>query len=152
MDETRGTWPSLAMSNPRDLFPVNQESVEQTYAFIFAPWVKQLGLCDFTVAPGRVSARLPESDHLKFTAGGVCGQALMAAIDTVAVLATATGDQKIKGTAYQHTQFLRPALGDDMIVTAEVLRFGKSTAYVETKITFAGSGALVAHAVLEFAF
>lgn len=140
------------MTNPRDLFPVTQDSVQGAYDLIFAPWVKQLGLCEFKIEPGRASARLPESDFLKLTGGGVCGQAMMAAIDTVAVLATATGDQKIKGTAYQHTQFLRPASGDDLIVTAHVLRFGKSTAYVETKITFAGSGALVAHAVLEFAF
>ncbi len=139
------------MSNPRDLFPVTQDSVQGVYDFVFAPWVKQLGLHDFKSAPGRASARLPESDHLKLTGGGVCGQAMMAAIDTVAVLAVATGDQKIKGTAYQHTQFLRPALGEDMIVAAEVLRFGKSTAYVDAKITFASSGALVTHAVLEFA-
>jgi len=140
------------MTNPRDLFPVTQESVQGAYDLIFAPWVKQLGLCDFKIEPSRATARLPESDHLKLNGGGVCGQAMMAAIDTTAVLAVATGDQKIKGTAYQHTQFLRPASGDDLTVTAEVLRFGKSTAYVETRITFAGSGALVAHAVLEFAF
>lgn len=140
------------MSHARDLFPVTQDSIQGVYDFVFAPWVKQLGLCDFKSGPGRASAQLPESDHLKLTGGGVCGQAMMAAIDTVAVLAVASGDQKIKGTAYQHTQFLRPALGDDMIVSAEVLRFGKSSAYVEAKIIFAGSGALVAHAVLEFAF
>ncbi len=145
-------WPSRFMASARDLFPVTQTTVDAVYELIFAPWLKEIGLTDFKIEPGRASARLPEADHLKFRNGGVCGQALMAAIDTVAVLAVATGDKEIKGTAYQHTQFLRSARGDDMIVTAEVLRAGKSTAYVDTRITFVGSGALVAHAVLEFAF
>lgn len=140
------------MTQARDLFPVTQASAEAVHDLVFAPWVKALGLADFKIEPGRASARLPERDEIKLTGGGVCGQAMMAAIDTVAVLAVATGEQKIKGTAYQHTHFLRPALGDDLIVAAEVLRFGKSTAYVEARISFAGSGALVAHAVLEFAF
>ena len=44
------------------------------------------------------------------------------------------------------------AKGDDFIVEAKVLRFGKATAYAETSVKFAASGELVAHAVLEFAF
>ncbi len=140
------------MSTGRELFPVTQETVLPAYELIFAPWVKQLGLSDFKVDGHRVTARLPESDALKFSAGAVCGQAIMAAIDTVTALAMGTGDRAAKGTTYQHTHFLRPAKGDDFIVEANVLRFGKTTAYAEAKITFAASGALVAHAVLEFAF
>ncbi len=140
------------MSSGRELFPVTQETVVPAYELIFAPWVKQLGLCDFKVDGHRVSARLPEADALKFSAGAVCGQAIMAAIDTVTSLAMATGDRATKGTTYQHTHFLRPAKGDDFIVEANVLRFGKATAYAEAKITFAASGVIVAHAVLEFAF
>ena len=33
-----------------------------------------------------------------------------------------------------------------------VLRFGKSSAFAEAKVTFLTSGELVAHATLEFAF
>jgi acyl-coenzyme A thioesterase PaaI-like protein len=140
------------MSAGRELFPVTQETVVPAYELIFAPWVKQLALCDFTVNGHRVTARLPEADALKFSAGAVCGQAIMAAIDTVTALAMATGDRATRGTTYQHTHFLRPAKGDDFIVEANVLRFGKTSAYAEAKITFATSGAMVAHAVLEFAF
>lgn len=140
------------MSTGRELFPVTQETVLPAYDLIFAPWVKQLALCDFNVEGHRVSARLPEADALKFSAGAICGQAIMAAIDTVTALAMGTGDRATKGTIYQHTHFLRPAKGDDFIVEAEVLRFGKTSAYAEARITFATSGALVAHAVLEFAF
>lgn len=140
------------MSSPRDLFPVTQATVLEAYEFVFATWVKALGLREFVVSPGCVSARLPEADALKFSAGAVCGQAIMAAIDTVASLAVATGDRPTRGTAYQHTQFLRPAKGDDFIVEANVLRFGKSTAYLEASVAYATSGELVAHAVLEFAY
>lgn len=140
------------MSSGRELFPVTQATVVAAYDLIFAPWVKQLGLCDFAVEGHRVTARLPEADALKFSAGAVCGQAIMAAIDTITALAMATGDRPTRGTTYQHTHFLRPAKDDDFLVEANVMRFGKTTAYAEAKVTFRTSGALVAHAVLEFAF
>jgi acyl-coenzyme A thioesterase PaaI-like protein len=76
----------------------------------------------------------------------------MSAIDTNTAIAMATGERATRGTTYQHTHFLRPAKGDDFIEEANVLRFGKTSAYAEAKITFATSGAIVAHAVLEFAF
>ena len=99
-----------------------------------------------------MSARLPESDALKFSAGAVCGQAIMAAIDTVTALAMATGDRATTGTSYQHTHFLRPAANDDLLIAAAVKRFGKASAYVDCSVSFVTSGELVAHAVLEFAF
>ena len=111
-----------------------------------------MGLTDFVVREGFVSMRLPLNDQLKFFSGAVCGQALMAAIDTVASMATATGPRMGKGTVYQHTHFLRPAVNDDFLVAATVRRFGRASAYVDCSVTFATSGDLVAHAVLEFAF
>ncbi len=152
VDAGAKAWANSRMSTGRELFPVTQSTVDAAYDLIFAPWVKQLGLCDFKVDGHRVTARLPEADALKFSAGAMCGQAIMAAIDTVTALAMGTGNQATKGTTYQHTHFLRPAKGDDFIVEANVLRFGKASAYAEAKITFATSGAIVAHAVLEFAF
>ena len=140
------------MSTPENVFPVTNATALSAYELMFAPWVKQLGLHDFSVSVGRVSARLPEGDALKFSSGAVCGQALMSAIDTVAAMAMCTTERVTKGTVYQHTHFVRPAKGDDFLVTAEVLRFGKASAFCETRVTFVGSGELVAHAVLEFAF
>jgi acyl-coenzyme A thioesterase PaaI-like protein len=37
-------------------------------------------------------------------------------------------------------------------VRAEVLRFGKASAFTETRVSFGSTGKLVAHASLEFAF
>lgn len=107
---------------------------------------------DFRVSRGHATATLPRSGKLRFVSGAVCGQVLMSAIDTVASIAMGTTDRWSKGTVYQHTHFLRPALSDDMRVESKVLRFGKSSAFTETRITFLGSGELIAHASLEFAF
>lgn len=141
------------MSAPPDgLFPVTQANVHAAFDWVFAPWIKEMGLTDFVVREGFCSMRLPMNDRVKFFSGAVCGQALMAAIDTCASMATATSARAGKGTVYQHTHFLRPAANDDFRIEATVKRFGKASAYVDCSVTFVGSGELVAHAVLEFAF
>lgn len=137
---------------PEGLFPVTQESAQAAFDWIFAPWIKEMGFCDIVVREGFCSMRLPLNDKLKFFSGAVCGQALMAAIDTAASMANATSSRMSKGTVYQHTHFLRPAANDDFLIEATVKRFGKASAYIDCSVTFAGSGELVAHAVLEFAF
>jgi len=141
----------VSASLPHPL-PLTGETVLAMYAHLFAPWVRDLGLRDFQVSPGEVTALLPQSDALKLYAGAVCGQAIMAAVDTVTTLAMFTTDRIPKGTVYQHTHFLRPAAGDDFQVRARVLRFGKSSAFAEAQVVLAGSGSLVAHASAEFAF
>lgn len=132
--------------------PVTAETVMNVYEWLFAPWVKEIGLRDFTVAPGRVTAVLPQSEKLQFVSSAVCGQAIMSAVDTVASLASMTSERMPKGTVYQHTHFLRPAVSADLFIEANVLRFGKSSAFTEAKVTFVTTGELVAHASLEFAF
>jgi acyl-coenzyme A thioesterase PaaI-like protein len=141
-----------AIPVPLHCLPVTDATVLELYEYVFAPWVKMLGLREFEVCPGIVSAMLPQNDALKLSSGAVCGQALMAAIDSVASLSVGTTGHITKGTVYQHTHFLRPAFNDDYRVRAEVLRFGKASAFTETRVSFASSGKLVAHASLEFAF
>lgn len=149
-----GADPAFGVGRPPPLhcLPVTDATVIELYEYVLAPWVKMLGLRDFKVYPGIVSAMLPQSDALKFSSGAVCGQAIMAAIDSVAALSVGTTGRVTKGTVYQHTHFLRPAFNDDYQVRAEVLRFGKTSAFTETRVTFASTGKLVAHASLEFAF
>jgi acyl-coenzyme A thioesterase PaaI-like protein len=137
---------------PEGMFPVTQETVHAAFEWVYAPWIKEMGLTDFVVREGFCSMRLPLNDKLKFFSGAVCGQALMAAIDTVASMATATSPRPGKGTVYQHTHFLRPAANDDFLIEATVKRFGKASAYVDCGVMFATSRELVAHSVLEFAF
>jgi acyl-coenzyme A thioesterase PaaI-like protein len=140
------------MLAPPHALPITGETVLDFYEWLFAPWVKEIGLKDFTVAPGRVTAVLPQSEKLQFVSGAVCGQVIMSAVDTVASLANMTSERMPKGTVYQHTHFLRPAASADMRIEANVLRFGKSSAFLEAKVTFIATGELVAHASLEFAF
>ena len=137
---------------PQHCIPLTDATVLEYYEWLFAPWVKALGLREFKVEPGVVSAVLPQNDALKFSSGAVCGQAIMAAIDTVASLAMTTKERVPKGTVYQHTHFLRPAVNDDFHVRAEVLRFGKALAFAEVRVSFAATQVLVAHASIEFAF
>ena len=134
------------------VLPVTNDNVLDFYEHIFAPWVKAMGLKDFSVSPGRATAILPQDKNLQFSSGAICGQVIMSAVDTVASIASATSDRMSKGTVYQHTHFLRPALSGDLKIEALVLRFGKSSSFLETKVTFVDSGELVAHASLEFAF
>jgi acyl-coenzyme A thioesterase PaaI-like protein len=140
------------MNVPLHCLPVTDATVLELYEYVFAPWVKMLGLREFKVCPGIVSAMFPQNDALKLSNGAVCGQAIMAAIDSVASLAVGTAGRITKGTVYQHTHFLRPAVNDDYYVRAEVLRFGKTSAFTQTRVSFASTGKLVAHASLEFAF
>jgi len=142
----------VAASASPPILPVTNDTVHEFYEWLFAPWVKELGLRDFAVSPGQAVATLPQNKKLQFASGPVCGQVIMSAVDTVASLAMSTSDRPAKGTVYQHTHFLRPAMSDDLRVQAIVLRFGKTSAFAETKVTFLGSGELVAHATLEFAF
>jgi acyl-coenzyme A thioesterase PaaI-like protein len=137
---------------PENLLPLTQTNALEAFDWIYAPWIKEMGLTDFVVRDGFVSMRLPLNDRLKFVSGPVCGQALMAAIDTAASMAAMTSPRLCKGTVYQHTHFLRPAANDDFFIAATVRRFGKASAYLDCGVTSATSGELIAHAVLEFAF
>lgn len=134
------------------LFPVTNDNVHNVYDFIFAPWVKAMGLTDLQVGNGTASARLPQNRELQWANGAICGQTVMAAIDTVVAMAIGTGERQSKGTASQHTQFLRPAVGDDLKIDARVLQFGATIAYAEAHVTFVASGKLVAHATAEFVY
>jgi acyl-coenzyme A thioesterase PaaI-like protein len=138
------------MPSPQEHTPVTAENLSATFEAIFAPWVKAMGLVDLQVGPGTASARLPQNKDLQWANGAICGQALMSAIDTVASLASGTGDRARRGTASQRTQFLRPAAGEDLLVVARVLQSGSTITYLETHVTLAVSGKLVAHATLEF--
>ena len=132
--------------------PVNEENVSDVYEYIFAPWVKAMGLTDLRAGNGQATALLPQNGALQWANGAICGQAIMSAIDTVVSLAMHTRERPSKGTASQNTQFLRRAVGDDLRIEAQVLKFGSTIAYAEARVTFATNGELVAHSTAEFVF
>jgi acyl-coenzyme A thioesterase PaaI-like protein len=79
------------------LFPITQTNVEKVFGYIFAPWVKELGFKDFTVSEGYCSVILPLSSKVKFVTGSMCGQAIMAGIDTASGLASGTTERIEQG-------------------------------------------------------
>jgi hypothetical protein len=72
----------MTTTPPDGLFPLTQDNAQALFDWVYAPWIKEMGLTDFVVREGFVSMRLPLNDRLKFFSGAVCGQAIMAAIDT----------------------------------------------------------------------
>ena len=131
---------------------VCDDNVDEVFDQVFAPWVKAMGLRGLQARDGKASAILPQNSDLQWANGAICGQAIMAAIDTVVAIAISTHDKPSKGTASQSTQFLRQARGEDLRIEANVLKFGATIAYAEAHVTFVESGELVAHSTAEFVF
>ena len=92
------------MSKPVEYVPINSDNVDRIYDYIFAPWVKAMGLTDLRASHGKASAILPQDPALQWANGAICGQAIMAVIDTVVSMAIHTHDRPSKGTASQYTQ------------------------------------------------
>jgi acyl-coenzyme A thioesterase PaaI-like protein len=143
----------MSGSSPSNsLFPITQSNVENVFGYIFAPWVKELGFKDFTVSEGYCSVILPLSSKVRFVTGSMCGQAIMAGVDTASGLASGTTERIGKGTVYQHTHFLSPAANDDYLFKAIVRSFRSSRAYVECDVVSVRTMELVARGVSEFAY
>ena len=99
----------------------------------FAPWVQALHLQVESAEGSQVRLRLPQSDQLSRSGGMLCGQAMMAAADTAMVLALMHhfGQFRPCTTVQMSTSFLKPLSGQDALITATVLRAGKSMAFGE---------------------
>jgi acyl-coenzyme A thioesterase PaaI-like protein len=125
----------------------------------FAPWVQALNLQveGFTPASeaggGEVVLRLPRSDQLSRVGGMTCGQAMMAAADTAMVLALMAhlGAFRPMTTVQLQTSFLKPLANQDGLVTARVLRAGKSLAFGEVDIRGAADDKSAARATTTYA-
>ncbi|MFM8865366.1 MAG: PaaI family thioesterase [Limnohabitans sp.] len=133
--------------------PVSPESLQQALADLFAPWVQALDLQLATVGPGEVTLRLPHSAQLSRVGGMLCGQAMMAAADTAMVLALIShfGAFRPCSTVQLSSSFLKPLSGQDALVTARVLRAGKSMAFGEIDLRGAEDGQSVFRASTTYA-
>jgi uncharacterized protein (TIGR00369 family) len=118
----------------------------------FAPWVQALDLRVDHVGEKEAVLRLPFDPKLVRVGGTICGQALMTAADTAMVIAlsAALGEFRPMATVGQTMTFMRPISNGDALVTARVLRLGKSLAFGEIEIATAG-GPLAAHATTTYA-
>ena len=129
------------------------EALQQSLTDLFAPWVQALNLQVASWAPGEVTLRLPQSDQLARMGGMLCGQAMMAAADTAMVLAVIThfGAFKPCSTVQLSSSFLKPLSGQDALVTARVLRAGKSMVFGEIDLRGAQDGKSVCRTSTAYA-
>lgn len=108
---------------------------------------------DFTeITEDYTISRMPNSDRLSRVGGIVSGQALMAMADTTMVLATAGffGEFKPVATTNFDIQFLRPGVGEWLVCRADIVRAGKSLAFVRAEMVSEPSGKEVACAQATF--
>ena len=132
---------------------VTIEQLQQALHELFAPWVQALDLQVQGTAPGEATLRLPQNTQLSRVGGMLCGQAMMAAADTAMVLALIShfGQFRPCSTVQLSSTFLKPLSGQDALVTARVLRAGKSMAFGEIDICGADDGKSVFRASTTYA-
>ena len=121
---------------------ISHESLQQALGKLFAPWVQALDLGVESFSAGEVTLRLPHNDQLSRVGGMLCGQAMMAAADTAMVLALIShfGTFRPCTTVQLSSTFLKPLSNQDALVTARVLRAGKSMAFGEIDLRGAEDG------------
>jgi uncharacterized protein (TIGR00369 family) len=118
----------------------------------FADWVRDLQLDVTEVSESHTISRMPNSARLTRVGGIISGQALMTMADTTMVLATAGffGSFRPVATTNFTCQFLRPGVGDWIVCRADIVRAGKSMAFVEAEMVAEPSGKPVARAQATF--
>ena len=132
---------------------VSTEQLQQALADLFAPWVQALNLHVESCGPSEATLRLPQSAQLSRVGGMLCGQAMMAAADTAMVLALIRhfGHFRPCSTVQLSSTFLKPLSGQDALITARVLRAGKSMAFGEIDLCGAEDGKSVFRASTTYA-
>ena len=119
----------------------------------FAPWVQALKLSVLACAEGEAQLRLPFDAALVRVGGTLCGQALMSAADTAMVIAisSALGGFKPMATVSQNISFMRPIAGRDVLITARVLKPGRTLVFGEIEMRAEGEERLAVHATTTYA-
>ena len=125
--------------------PVNVDSANERLREVFAPWIQQLNLSIEAMGESSVTIRLPYSDDLCRSHQMVCGQAMMALIDTCMVFVCYVGQNRYTNctTVSQNTSFMRPVIGKDIIATGSVLKSGRSLVYGEVMLRNEGDERVV---------
>ena len=133
---------------------MDPQTLQAAFAPLAADYVKRLDLRVSAVRPGEIDVVLPVAAELVHGGGVVCGQAIMAAVDTAMVLAMIAdlGEFRPMTTVQLQTSFLRPVPRDtaEVLLTARILRRGKSLAFGEISLR-TPDGKLAAQATTTYA-
>ena len=134
--------------------PITLEAARDYYPTIFAPWIQDLNITIDEITEEKVVMRLPYDDRLCRVGGIVCGQSLMALIDTCMVYVCFIGHKKFINcaTVNQNTSFLRPAINTDIVATGKLIKAGRTLIFgdvlLENTAGKAVCNATVTYAVL----
>ena len=133
---------------------MDPQTLQAAFAPVAADYVKRLDLRVTAVRAGEVDVAMPVASELVHGGGVVCGQALMAAVDTAMVMAMIAdlGEFRPMTTVQLQTSFLRPVPGEtpEVLLTARILRRGKSLAFGEISVR-TPDGKLAAQATTTYA-
>ncbi|MEM8811032.1 MAG: PaaI family thioesterase [Pseudomonadota bacterium] len=112
------------------------KDMEALYRDAFAPWVQALGIEVAEITDTGARFVLPENPDLSRDNGVVCGQAIAAVADTVAVLALAAknGRYRQMTTVDMASNFMRPLMGGNVHADVTILSNGRRMA--TTRIDF----------------
>ena len=124
---------------------ITAENVTEKYEYIFADWVKELNIEFCEVRERYVKAKFKNKAKFRFFSGAVCGQALMAVVDTVMSVTMGTTETAVRGTLSQNNNFVKPAIADFFYVECSLQKTGKSIAIGETKIFSGDNKDLICH-------
>jgi uncharacterized protein (TIGR00369 family) len=110
-------------------------------ADMFAPWVLATGITTDAVSKDSATLRIPFSDQLTRVGGIMSGQTLVTGADTAMVIAlsAAMGGFKPVTTVDLTINYMRPVTKADAIITAKIMRLGRTLAFLTTEITELGS-------------
>ena len=133
---------------------IDPQTVQATFDNVAAEYVKRLALRVVAVRPGEIDLTMAVAPELVHGGGVLCGQAVMAAVDTAMVMAMIAdiGEFRPMTTVQLQTSFLRPVPKDatEVRLTAKVLRRGKSLAFGEISV-LTSDGKLAAQATTTYA-
>ncbi len=125
--------------------PITLESANQRLGEVFAPWIQTLDLQIDALDDEGLTMRLPYRDELCRSGNIICGQALMALIDTCMVFVCYTGLGRYSNVATvgQNTSFLRPARHSDVLAQGKVIKAGRSLVFGEVTLFTESDGKTV---------
>ena len=133
---------------------MDPQTVQSAFDAVAAEYVKHLELRVVAVRPGEIDLTMAIAPALVHGGGVLCGQAVMAAVDTAMVMAMIAdiGEFRPMTTVQLQTSFLRPVPKGtaEVGLTAKVLRRGKSLAFGEISVT-TPDGKLAAQATTTYA-
>lgn len=133
---------------------MDPQTIQATFDNVAAEYVKRLALRVVAVRPGEIDLTMGVAPALVHGGGVLCGQAVMAAVDTAMVMAMIAdiGEFRPMTTVQLQTSFLRPVPKEatEVRLTAKVLRRGRSLAFGEISV-LTSDGKLAAQATTTYA-